>query len=316
MIYKDYYKVLGIEKTATPEEIKKAYRKLALKYHPDKTKGDKVAEEKFKEINEANEVLSDPQKRKKYDQLGADWQHYQETGAQPGGFDWSKYTSGGGTQSHTMSQEEFNEMFGGEGGGDFFETLFGLYPGERRGRRNRAMKGEDFEAETTLSLEEAYHGSTRFIKINNQTIKVTIHPGIEDQHVLRIPGKGAAGINGGANGDLYIAIKILPHPDFKCKGNDLSCDLPVELYTAVLGGKSRIKTLKGIVKIDIPKETPNGKVLRLMGLGMPIYGRKNEFGNMYVKVVIRLPDHLSKEEIDLFKKLAALQKTGRSAAHA
>jgi curved DNA-binding protein len=315
MTYKDYYKVLGVAKTATPEEIKKAYRKLALKYHPDKTKGDKAAEEKFKEVNEANEVLSDQQKRKKYDQLGADWKHYEEAGAPQGGFDWSKYASGRGGQARTMSQEEFNAMFNEEGAGDFFETLFGLHSQERHGRRSRAIRGEDFDAETTLSFEEAYHGTTRLIKIDDQTIKVTIHPGIEDQHVLRVPGKGAEGLNGGANGDLYLTVKITPHPDFRLKGNDLYCDLPVELYTAVLGGKTKIKTLKGVVKIDIPKETPNGKALRLIGLGMPIYDKKNEFGNLYVKVAIQLPDHLSKEEIDLFKKLAALEKTDHSAAH-
>ena len=259
-------------------------------------------------MNEANEVLSDPQKRKKYDQFGEDWRHYQDTGAQPGGFDWSKYAGSRGGQTHNMSQEEFSEMFNGEGAGDLFEMLFGLHPGERRGRRSRAVKGEDFEAETTLSLEEAYNGSTRLIMINNQTIRVTIHPGIEDQHVLRVPGKGNVGMNGGANGDLYLTVRITPHPNFQRKENDLYCDLPVELYTAMLGGKTKIKTLKGIVNIDISKGTQNGKELRLMGLGMPIYGKKNEFGNLYVKVVIQLPDHLSKEEVDLFKKLAALQK--------
>jgi curved DNA-binding protein len=312
MNYKDYYKVLGVSKTATPEEIKKAYRKLAQKYHPDKTKGDKTAEEKFKDVNEANEVLSDSQKRKKYDQFGADWHRYQEAGAQSGGFDWSKYASGGSGRAHTMDQEEFNEIFQGESGDDFFDILFGQQRGQKRGRRVYAVKGEDFEAETTLSLEEAYHGSTRLLKIDNQTIKVTIHPGIEDQHVLRLPGKGAAGINGGANGDLYITVRISPHSYFKRQGDDLSCDLPVELYTAVLGGKSKIKTLKGDVKIDIPKDTPNGKELRLLGLGMPVYNKKNEFGNLYVKVMIQLPEHLSKEEIELFKKLAALQKSGHA----
>ncbi len=244
---------------------------------------------------------------KSTDQLGADWKHYEETGAPPGGFDWSKYTSNRGGQTRTMSQEEFNAMFNEDSAGDFFETLFGLHPGERRGRRNRAIKGDDLEAETTLLLEEAYHGTTRLIKINDQTIRVTIHPGIEDQHVLRVPGKGATGMNGGANGDLFLTVKITLHPDFQRKGDDLYCDLPVELYTAVLGGKTKIKTMKGIVKIDIPKETSNGTVLRLIGLGMPIYDKKNEFGNLYVKVAIRLPDKLSKEEIDLFKKLAALQ---------
>jgi curved DNA-binding protein len=314
MNYKDYYQVLGVARTATPEEIKSAYRKLALKYHPDRTKGDKAAEEKFKEVNEANEVLSDPAKRKKYDQFGEDWKHYQETGAQPGGFDWSKYASAQGGKSRRMSSEDFDAMFGGEGDADLFELLFGQQRGQRRGRKAYAIKGEDLEAETTLSLEEAYHGTTRLIEIGNQTIRVTIHPGIEDQHVLKLPGKGAAGINGGANGDLYLTVKVTPHPDFQRKGNDLYCDLPVELYTAVLGGETKVKTPKGTVRVAISKESPNGKVLRLHGLGMPIYGKKNEFGSLYAKVVIQLPDHLGKEEMDLFKKLAALQKTAHAAA--
>ncbi|MFZ1977477.1 MAG: J domain-containing protein [Bacteroidota bacterium] len=307
MTYKDYYKVLGVGKTATTEEIKKAYRKLAKKYHPDKAKGDKAAEEKFKDINEANGVLSDPVKRKKYDQFGADWRQYEQSGAQPGGFNWSKYAN---EQSHTrtMSQEEFNAMFDEEGAGNIFDSLFGQRFGERRGRKNRALKGEDFEAETTLSLEEAFHGSTRLLKVHGQTIKVILKPGITDQHVLRLEGKGGRGLSGGPNGDLYITVKIAPHPEFQRKGNDLYCERPIDVYTAVLGGKVRIKTLKSTVNVDIPKGTPNGKMLRLMGMGMPVYGTKNEFGNLYVTVTIQLPDKLSEQEIELFKKLSALQK--------
>jgi curved DNA-binding protein len=308
MTYKDYYKVLGIAKSATQLEIKKAYRKLANKYHPDKTKGDKTAEEKFKDINEANGILSDPVKRKKYDQFGADWKHYEEAGAQPGGFDWSKYTSGRTGQEHAMNQEEFSAMFGGEDVGNIFESIFAQRTGQRSGRRSTAMKGEDFEAETTLSLEEAYHGSTRFLTINEQTIKITMKPGIADRQVLRVAGKGARGLNGGPNGDLYITIRIAAHVEFQRRGNDLYCDRPVELYTAVLGGKARIKTMKDTVNVNIPKETANGKVLRLLGLGMPVYGTKNEFGNMYVTVVIQLPDHLSEQEIDLFTKLSTIRK--------
>lgn len=315
MTYKDYYKVLGVAETATPEEIKSAYRKFALKYHPDRTRGDKAAEEKFKEVNEANEVLSDPQKRKKYDQFGKDWNHYQEAGAQPGGFDWSKYASGQSGKAHRMSSEELDAMFAEEGAADLFELLFGQQSGQRRGRKAYTIKGEDLEAETSLLLEEAYHGTTRLIKVGDQTIRVTIHPGIEDRHVLRVSGKGTAGMNGGANGDLYLTVNVASHPDFQRKGNDLYCDLPVALYTAVLGGTTKIKTLKGTVKVNIPKETPNGRVLRLRGLGMPIYDKKNEFGNLYVKVLIQLPDHLDKEELDLFKKLAALQKAGHTTAH-
>jgi len=308
MTYKDYYKTLGVAKTATPEEIKKAYRKLALKYHPDKTKGDKVAEEKFKEINEANEVLSNPAKRKKYDQFGADWKHYEETGAQPGGFDWSKYASGSGGQTHRPSTAETDTKFSGEGADDLFEMLFGQPSGGQRGRRSIVIKGEDLETETTLSLEEAYHGTTRLIQLNDQTIKVTIKPGVADRQMLRIAGKGGAGLGGGPNGDLYLTVEIAPHPEFQRKGNDLHRDLPVDLYIAILGGKIQINTLKGNVTVNIPKATPNGKVLRLKGLGMPVYGKKNEFGNLLLKVDIMLPEHLSKEEIDLFTKLAALRK--------
>jgi curved DNA-binding protein len=307
MIYKDYYKVLGVGKTATPGEIKKAYRALAKKYHPDKTKGDKGAEEKFKDINEANEVLSDPEKRKKYDQFGADWKHYEEAGAQPGGFDWSKYTSGGG-QTHRTNTQASDTMFADEGVNDLFEMLFGQRGGQRPGRRSVDIKGEDLEAETTLSLEEAYHGTTRLIQLGGQTIKVTIKPGATDNQMLRIPGKGAGGLSGGPNGDLYLTVKIAPHPEFQRKGTDLRCDFPVDLYTAILGGKAQIKTLKGKVTVNIPKGTSNGKELRLRGLGMPVYGKKGKFGDLLVKIDVGLPEHLSEEETDLFTKLAALRK--------
>ncbi len=308
MTYKDYYKVLGVGQNATTEEIKRAYRKLAKKYHPDKAKGDKAAEEKFKNINEANGVLSDPVKRKKYDQFGADWRQYEQSGAPPGGFDWSKYASDQ-NRTHTMSQEEFNAMFNEEGAGNIFDSLFGQRFGERRGRRGRALKGEDFEAETSLSLEEAFYGSTRLLKVHGQTIKVIIKPGIDDQHVLRLEGKGGSGSNGGPNGDLYITVKVATHPEFQRKGNDLYCERPVDLYTAVLGGKMLIKTLKSTVNVEVSKETPNGKMLRLMGLGMPVYGTKEEFGNLYVTLKIQLPEKLSEQELELFRKLSALRKS-------
>lgn len=308
MTYKDYYKDLGVGKTATPSEIKKAYRKLANKYHPDKAKGDKSAEEKFKEINEANEVLSDPVKRKKYDQFGADWKHYEEAGAQPGGFDWSKYASGGGGQTHRTDTQEADTMFADAGVGDLFEMLFGQHSGQQSGRRGVAIKGEDLETETILSLEEAYRGTTRLIQLNRQTIKVTIKPGVADQQTLRIAGKGGAGRSGAPNGDLYLTVRVSAHPEFHRKGNDLYRDLPVDLYTAVLGGKTPINTLKGKVSLTIPKETPNGKELRLRGLGMPVYAKKKKFGNLLVKIHIVLPEHLSEEELDMFKKLAALRK--------
>ena len=308
MRYRDYYKDLGIGKKATPAEIKKAYRALANRYHPDKTNGDKSAEEQFKVISEANEVLSDPAKRKKYDQFGADWKHYEEAGAQPGGFDWSKYAGSQGGQARQMSREDFDTTFADEGVGDLFELLFGQHGGQKSGRRSTAVKGEDLDAETTVSLEEAYHGTTRLIQLHSQTIKVTINQGVTDQQVLRIAGKGGSGLSGGPNGDLYLTVKIAQHPEFHRLGNDLHCDLPVELYTAVLGGTTQINTLKGKVTVNIPKGTPNGKELRLRGLGMPVYAKKNEFGNLLVKVDIVMPTYLSEEEIDLFRTLAALRK--------
>ncbi|RPI05469.1 MAG: J domain-containing protein [Ignavibacteriae bacterium] len=309
MNYKDYYKDLGLATTATSAEIKKAYRRLANKYHPDKTKGDKTAEEKFKEINEANEVLSDPVKRKKYDQFGADWKQYEAAGARPGGFDWSKYSGDRGGQTHRTGTQESGSMFTDDGVGDLFDMLFGQHgTGQRRGRRSVEVKGDDLTTETTLSLEEAYHGTTRLIQLNNQTIKVTIKRGVADRQMLRITGKGGRGFNGGPNGDLYITINVALHPEFQRQGNDLSCERPIDLYTAVLGGKARIKSLKDTVNVDIPQETANGKMLRLLGLGMPVYGTKNEYGNLYVTIILQLPDHLNEQEIELFKKLSALRK--------
>lgn len=308
MTYKDYYKDLGVGKTATPAEIKKAYRTLANKYHPDKNNGDKSAEERFKVISEANEVLSDPAKRKKYDQFGADWKHYEEAGAQPGGFDWSKYTSGRGGQTHRTNAYESNTTFTDEGVNDLFEMLFGQRSGHQQGKRNVVRKGQDLETETTLSLEEAYHGTSRLIQLNGQKIKVTIKPGVLDKQRLRITGKSGGGLGGGQNGDLYLTIKIAPHSEFQRKGNDLYRDLQVELYTALLGGKTQIKTLKSNITVNIPKGTPNGKELRLRELGMPVYEKKNEFGNLFVNIHVVLPENISKEEIDLFEKLAALRK--------
>ncbi len=308
MTYKDYYKDLGVPKTATSAEIKKAFRALAKKYHPDKTNGNKSAEEKFKIISEANEVLSDPVKRKKYDEFGADWKHYEDTGAQPGGFDWSKYDRGRGEQAQRPNSQEQDTMFEDEGVNDLFETLFGQRNGKRRGRRSVAVKGNDFQTEAMLTLEEAYSGTVRLIHIHGQTIKVNIKPGVEDQQQLRVAGKGGIGVNGGANGDLFLKIVISSHKEFLRKGNDLHHILPVELYTAILGGKTQIKTLKGDVSVTIPKGTVNGKELRLRGLGMPIYGKKNEFGDLLVKVNILLPETLSEEEVDLFKKLASLRE--------
>jgi curved DNA-binding protein len=298
MDYKDYYKILGVPKSATTEEIKKAFRKLAVKYHPDKNAGNKESEEKFKEISEANEVLSDPEKRKKYDTLGENWKQYQQQGSQQQeGFDWARYQNTGGQQrSYSYSSEDFGQ---GENFSDFFESIFG----GRYGGSQSSQKGNDYRAEAEISLEEAYTGTFRVMEVNGEKLQMKFKPGINDGQELRIKGKGAPGINKGARGDIYITIHIPPHPHFERKGNDLYCETPVDLYTLMLGGKATIRTLKGTIKIDIPKETDNGKTLRLKGMGMPIFGKEDVFGDLYAKTKVVLPKNLTKEEINLFEQL-------------
>ncbi len=300
MNIKDYYQILGVPKTATTAEIKKAYRKLALKFHPDKNKGNKAAAETFNDLNDANQVLSDPDKRKKYDTFGAEYKQYEERGPQQQGFDWNKYRP-----AQSQNDRDFGTQFDGDES-DIFEFLFGRQGGPRQ-RKSPAISGEDLKTETTLTLDEAYHGTTRTIQLEGQKIRVTIPPGIAHLHVLRIVGKGMPGYNNGSNGDLYLTIKIAPHQEFHRKGNDLFCSCQVKLYTAVLGGKALVKTLKGAVKVTIPKETQNGTELRLHGQGMPLFGQKNDFGDVFVKLDIQIPDHLSAQEIDLFSTLASLR---------
>ena len=306
MTYKDYYKELGVSKTATPAEIKKAYRTLANKYHPDKNGGDKSAEERFKVISEANEVLRDPAKRKKYDQFGSDWKHYEEAGAKPGGFDWSKYSSGRGEQTNHQGQQGSYRTFNDDVDYDLFEMLFGQHNSQSKSKRS-VVKGRDLEAEAIITLEEAYNGTTRLLQLEGQTIKISIKPGIANEQRLKISGKGSNGLRGGPKGDLFISIKIAQHNQFQRVYNDLHSSLPVDLYVAVLGGKTQFKSLKGKVTVNIPEGTQNGIELRLRGLGMPHYSQKNEFGDLFLRVNIVLPVNLNTEEIELFKKLSLLR---------
>jgi len=317
MDYKDYYKVLGVSKTATPEELKKAYRKLAVKYHPDKNKGNKEAEDKFKEVNEANEVLSDKEKRKKYDELGENWKYYQQSGGGSQDFDWSQYSNQGGGESqrqYTYSGD-FGDAFGGSGFSDFFETLFGGGGGfrttqtkGRRGARKATQRGEDLSAEMSITLDDAYKGSEKIFDLDGQSIKLKIKPGISDGQILKLTGKGTTGLNGGNAGDLLLKIHVLTDPVYERRGNDLYTDLPVNLYTAVLGGKAPLRTLKGTININIPKESQNGKVLRLQEMGMPKYGKPIEHGDLYAKLNIEIPTNLSSKEINLFKELSESRK--------
>jgi curved DNA-binding protein len=305
MEYKDYYKILGVAKNASVEEIKKAYRKLAAKYHPDKNPGDKAAEEKFKDINEAKEVLADPEKRKMYERFGSAYKQYQTTG-RLGDFDWSQFGGRGGGQSFGGSIN-FEDLFGGSG--DFFEMLFGqpFGGGRKRSWHSTVAKGQDLSSEASITLEEAYQGTARQISVGGEIIKFNIKPGTRDGQKLKMSGKGAPGMNGGRGGDLYITVKITSHPRFERDGDNLLCDLPVDLYTAILGGKAELRTLKGVIKVDIPREAENGKMLRLKGMGMPLYGQPGKFGDLYAKISVKIPKNLTAEEVKLFNKLKRLR---------
>ncbi len=294
MEFKDYYKILGVSKTASTEEIKKAYRKLAVKYHPDKNQGNKAAEEKFKEANEANDVLSDSEKRKKYDELGENWKQYQPGTPPPR----QGYNPGSRQQYYSSSDDDF----GGGNFSDFFESIFGS--GSKFGGRSRGpVKGEDYQTNVTISLEEAYTGTARLMEVSGEKLQIKFKPGTADGQNLRIKGKGGSGGKNGERGDIYVNVNVSTHPYFERKENDLYCEITVDLYTAILGGKATVRTLKGDIQITVPKETDNGKALRLKGLGMPKYGNATDFGDMYAKVKLQLPKNLSKEELDLFQQL-------------
>lgn len=308
MDYKDYYKLLGVSKSASQDEIKKAYRKLAVKYHPDKNTGDRQAEERFKEIGEAYEVLKDPEKRKKYDQLGANWKQYQNADARAGGFDFSHFrgASPGGSPFHF--EGDIGDIFGGANGGfsDFFNAFFGGR-GDSRSGRPAFQKGKDYQAELEISLAEAYSGTTRVLDVNGQKLRATIKPGAFNGQELRIKGKGGQGYNGGTPGDIYIKLKVIPDNNYELKGNDLVYKAKVDLYTAILGGKIEVHTIAGKLNLDVPKGSQPGSKLRLRGKGLPLFNKPGWAGDLYVQLDVTIPRRLSEEESDLFKKLKALR---------
>ncbi len=309
MEFKDYYEILGVDKNASQDEIKKAYRKLAMKYHPDRNQDNKKAEEKFKQVTEANEVLSDPEKRKKYDSLGSNWKQYQSQGQ---GFDdfYSNYGRGGGGAQYSYSGN-LDDLFGNISGfSDFFESFFGRSgsAGRQQGRRSR--KGQDFEATLYIPLVEAYNGSNKEISIGGKRVRVKISPGTKDGKKLRLKGLGNEGMNGGEKGDLYLTLKIEKDPYFELDGNNLYYDLYVDLYTAVLGGKKQVITLGGkTINITIPEGTDSGKLLRLKGLGFPTLEKSKIYGDLLVRIKVEFPQNLTKEEKELFEKLASIRST-------
>jgi curved DNA-binding protein len=313
--YKDYYRMLGVDRNASEKEIKKAYHKLARKYHPDVNPGNKQAEEQFKEINEAHEVLSDPEKRERYDQLGSNWRQWQNMGGDPRGFDWSQwYAQPGGGRVH-VQYGDLGDLFGGTGGGgfsDFFEAIFGGLGQRGTGSwgaraQPRAARGQDYEQEVEITLEEAFAGTTRVLQKDGRRLEVKIPPGVESGSKVRMSGEGGEGFGGGTKGDLYLRVKVLPHRTFERKGDDLYCEVPVDLYTAVLGGEVRVTTFKGGAMLTIPPETQSGKTFRLKGQGMPRLKDPQKRGDLYAKVRVTVPQKLTDGEKELFRQLASMR---------
>jgi DnaJ-class molecular chaperone len=321
MDFKDYYATLGVPKSASDKDIKQAFRKLARKHHPDVNPNDKGAEAKFKEINEANEVLGDPEKRKKYDELGANWRMYEQAQQQgqpyPGGSPFGGFGGQGGEGgawtinmggpggARTMSEEDMRDMFGGAGGddpfSDFFRTFFGG-GGETQGRTRapRSQKGRDIESEAELTLEEAYHGAMRRISItlggHARTVDVRIPPGVKDGSRVRAAGEGEGGSSGGASGDLYLRVRLKPHPVFERKGDDLYVKVPLPVTTAVLGGEAQVPTITGSVRLKVPETTQPGQIFRLKGHGMPLVGKPDAKGDLYATVELELPRSLTRDQ--------------------
>jgi curved DNA-binding protein len=319
MEYKDYYKILGVDKNADEKEIKTAYRKLARAHHPDVNPGNKEAEARFKEANEAYEVLGDAEKRQKYDRLGANWNAYQGAGRDPSGFDWSQWTAGGsGGPRVNVQYGDLNDLFSQGGGGfsDFFQSIFGSTGGQYGGAgapfgrgaqsQPRPARGRDVEHPVEVTLEEAFTGTPRVLSIDNRRIEVKIPAGVRTGSKVRVAGEGYPGAAGGSAGDLFLVVQVLPHPAFERKGDDLQTEAPVSLYTAVLGGEVLVTTLTGKATLSIPAGTQPGQTFRLRGQGMPNLREPDKRGNLLVKVQVRLPKQLGDQEQQLFQELASL----------
>ena len=325
MDYKDYYQTLGVKRDADEKEIKRAFRRLARQHHPDVNPGDKQAEERFKEINEAYEVLSDPEKRRKYDQLGSEWAHYQQAGGRPGDFDWSRWAADApgaqGQRVHVRygTPEDLQDLFGGASPfSDFFSQVFGMGGGAAPGGpayQVRPQRGQDYEQEVELSLQEAYHGATRALQKDGRRLEVKIPAGARTGTRVRMAGEGAPGAAGGTAGDLYLRVKVLPDPQLERRGDDLHVTLPVDLYTAVLGGQVQVPTLSGPVMLTIPAGTQNGRTFRLRGKGMPRLRQArleqaDQYGDLYARVDVQLPADLSPRQQELFEELRRTSQTG------
>jgi len=295
MAFIDYYQILGVTKTATDKDIKAAYRKLARKYHPDLNPNDDEAKKKFQQLNEANEVLSDPEKRKKYDQYGENWQHgeaYEQARQQQG----RQRSYGGGGQSF-----DFEGFDGGSDFSDFFRSMFGGAPGQARQPKYR---GQDYNAELHLNLKEASETHKQTLTVNGKNIRITIPAGVENGQSIKIKGHGGPGGNGGPAGDLYIKFFVADDPRFKRKGANLYSNAKLDIYTAILGGEITAETLNGKVKVKVKPETQNGTKVKLKGKGFPVYKKEGEFGDLYITYDLQLPVNLTDKQKQLFEELA------------
>ncbi|XOV92241.1 MAG: DnaJ C-terminal domain-containing protein [Bacteroidota bacterium] len=295
MAFIDYYALLGVDKKATPDEIKKAYRKLARKYHPDLNPNDKEAEKKFKEINEANEVLSDPENRKKYDQYGEQWKHADQ-------YEQAKQQRPRGSQQSTRD-------FSGEEFSDFFESMFGSGYGRGRQYQEVKFKGPDYHAELQLNLRDVYTTHKRTLTVDGKNIRLTIPAGVKDGQVIKIKGQGGAGANGGPKGDLYIKFLITNNTKFQLDGDNLHTTVDIDLYKALLGGEITVDTFDGKVKLNLKPETQNGTRVKLKGKGFPVYKKEGHFGDLYITYQVSLPKNLSSKEKELIHELSELRSS-------
>jgi len=295
MTYIDYYKVLGITKKATENDIKKAYRKMARKYHPDLNPDDKEAEKKFKEINEANEVLSNPENRKKYDKYGKDWKHAEEFEKAQQQQQYQRGGRQGGSAQY--SEQDFS---------DFFSSMFGGGSAGGRGR-NVQFRGQDYNAELQLELEDVYRTHKRTLTVNGKNIRLTIPAGVKNGQVIKIKGYGGEGVNGGPKGDLHIKFSILNHSKFKRDKDNLYTTIELDLYKALLGGDVVVDTFDGQVKLKVKPETKNLTQVKLKGKGFPVYKKEGQFGDLYITYKIKIPTKLTPREKELFEELAKLR---------
>ncbi|HEX6269442.1 MAG TPA: DnaJ C-terminal domain-containing protein [Anaerolineales bacterium] len=310
MDFKDYYEILGVSPDADQKTIKQTYRKLARQYHPDVNPGNKDAEEKFKAINEAYQALSNPEQRKKYDELRAQYQRWQQTGRRPQDFNWGDWAAQPGQNADVRyaTAEDLEDLFGSESPfSDFFTSIFGQTRGQARGqtRPGGPRKGQDVEAEVDLTLEETVNGASRALQIGDRRIEARIPPGVRTGSRVRLAGQGYPGREGGPAGDLYLVVRLLPHPSFELEGDDLHTEVPVDIYTAIAGGEVRVPTLDRPVMLKIPPKTQGGRTFRLRGRGMPKRGDAKSRGDLFARVRLVLPENITEEELNTIRSLAA-----------